>query len=441
MKKLMLSILAMVTVGCAVAQDSYQKSPSFGIQFVLNDFKTAADLRTKGLSDLLNNKGISKVKSMSPGLAINYLQGVSGHIDFAATLSGSFLSYPVPNKTITGGEKLLLEAVATANIKLLTDKYIINPFLTAGVGASQYSGYYAAFVPLGAGLQVKITDNTFLFANSQYRVPVSENAAYHLYGAIGFVQSFGKKKEPVVEAPPIPVVLDRDHDGVLDADDKCPDVAGLANLMGCPDRDADGIADADDKCPDVAGTAKYSGCPVPDTDGDGINDENDKCITQKGLARYQGCPIPDTDKDGVNDEEDKCPTRPGTAANQGCPEIAKEVVDKINYAAKNVFFSTGSAKLLAKSNKSLDEVVSLMKGDETLKLAIDGHTDNTGKAEKNQILSEDRANAVKAYLVAKGIDTGRLTATGYGIDKPIADNKTAAGRAQNRRVEITATNY
>ena len=108
-------------------------------------------------------------------------------------------------------------------------------------------------------------------------------------------------------------------------------------LQGCPDRDSDGIADADDKCPDVKGIAKYGGCPIPDTDGDGINDEEDKCVAVKGLARYQGCPIPDTDGDGVNDEEDKCVSRPGPASNMGCPEIAKTVIDKINVAAKNIF--------------------------------------------------------------------------------------------------------
>lgn len=240
----------------------------------------------------------------------------------------------------------------------------------------------------------------------------------------------------MVEAP-----KDRDGDGVIDTDDKCPDVAGIAALNGCPDKDGDGIADGDDKCPDLAGLAKYGGCPIPDTDKDGINDEQDKCITVAGVARYQGCPIPDTDNDGVNDEEDKCPNTPGPASNFGCPEIKQAVIDKINYAAKNIFFATGSAKLLAKSYKPLNEVVKLMTEDATLKLDIDGHTDSQGKADKNQTLSENRASAVKAYLVSKGIDESRLVATGYGMDKPVADNKTAAGRAKNRRVEMHAKNY
>ncbi|HRO18004.1 MAG TPA: OmpA family protein, partial [Ferruginibacter sp.] len=250
------------------------------------------------------------------------------------------------------------------------------------------------------------------------------------------------KKRPAPAPVEVKVVIvDRDGDGVVDSLDRCPDVVGLADLMGCPDRDADGIADDDDKCPDVAGLAKYGGCPIPDTDGDGINDEEDKCPNDKGYARYQGCPIPDTDGDGVNDEEDKCPTRPGPESNMGCPVIAKEVIDKINFAAKNVFFSTGSAKLMAKSNKSLDEVAALMKADESLQMQIDGHTDSQGSDELNQALSEKRANAVKDYLISKGIIASRLNATGYGETKPIADNKTAAGRAKNRRTEMTVRNY
>lgn len=252
---------------------------------------------------------------------------------------------------------------------------------------------------------------------------------------------FGKKIPGTPPPPPPPVIMDRDGDGVMDADDKCPDVAGSASLLGCPDRDGDGIADADDKCPDVAGTAKYGGCPIPDTDADGINDEEDKCPAVKGIARYQGCPVPDGDGDGVNDEEDKCPTRPGEVSNQGCPVIAKEVIEKVNFAARNVFFATGSYKLLAKSNQSLDGVVSLLKADESLMIDIDGHTDSQGSDESNQVLSDNRAGAVKNYLVSKGIDPGRLKSTGYGETKPVADNNTAAGRAKNRRTEMVVRNY
>ena len=444
MKKNVFLILAIFAGLSAFAQSEYKKRPSLALHFSLIDYKTAADVRTKSLETVINEKQYYKVKRMDPAISISYLQGFSNHIDIAATLTGGFLKHPVSDavRNPSGSDRFLLELAATANLKLLTDNYFFTPFLTVGIGASQWAGYYSAFTPVGVGLQFKVTDGTFLLLNSQYRIPVTENGAYHFYHSLGFAGAITDKKKQVLVLPPAPpVILDRDGDGVLDADDKCPDVAGTVALQGCPDRDGDGITDAEDKCPDVAGLAKYQGCPIPDTDGDGINDEQDKCPTVKGFARYQGCPIPDTDGDGVNDEEDKCPSRPGTASNKGCPVIAKEVIEKINFAAKNVFFATGSFKLLPKSFKSLDDVVKLMKADESLMIDIDGHTDAQGSDESNQVLSDKRAGSVKNYLTEKGIDASKLKSSGFGETKPVADNKTAAGRAKNRRTEMAVRNF
>ncbi|HSZ85132.1 MAG TPA: OmpA family protein [Puia sp.] len=188
--------------------------------------------------------------------------------------------------------------------------------------------------------------------------------------------------------------------------------------------------------PTVAGVARYNSCPIPDTDGDGINDEEDKCPTVPGVAKYNGCPIPDTDGDGINDEEDRCPTIPGVKENQGCPLVKEGILRRVIYDAKNIFFATGGFKLLPKSYRPLNEVAKIFKEDANLKLNISGHTDNQGKPEKNQALSEKRANAVMTYLKDKGIEAGRLTAVGYGHTHPIATNKTAKGKAQNRRVEL-----
>jgi OOP family OmpA-OmpF porin len=376
MKKCVLSLMALVFCLFTFAQNDYKKAPGIGVHLVLNDFKTASTLRSSGLATVIRTKQWSKVKNMNAGLALSYTQGLSQHVDANISLAGSFLDYPVPNTISDIKERLLLEAAGMVHLKLLSDRYFFNPFINAGVGASKWKGYYAAFIPVGVGFQVKILDQTFLLLNSQYRIPVTANGAYHLYHSVGIISGFMKKKEvvPVEVVPPPVVVLDRDNDGVLDTDDKCPDVAGLASLQGCPDKDGDGIADGDDKCPDFAGIAKYQGCPIPDTDADGIDDEADKCPTVKGFARYQGCPIPDSDGDGVNDEEDKCADRPGPASNMGCPVIAKEIIDKVNFAAKNVFFATGSAKLLPKSFKSLNEVASILAADPSLMIDIDGHT-------------------------------------------------------------------
>jgi len=126
----------------------------------------------------------------------------------------------------------------------------------------------------------------------------------------------------------------------------------------------------------------------------------------------------------------------GPASNKGCPEIKEEVKKKIEVAAQKIYFATGSAKLLATSNASLNEISKILLEDQDLKLDISGHTDNTGKADKNQVLSESRAKSVYDYLLKKGVDEARLRSTGLGQDQPIADNKTAAGRSKNRRVEM-----
>jgi len=263
------------------------------------------------------------------------------------------------------------------------------------------------------------------------------------------------------------VPADSDGDGIADKNDKCPGVVGLARYEGCPipDSDNDGINDEEDKCPNQAGTAKYNGCPIPDTDKDGINDEEDKCPNQPGTAKYNGCPIPDSDNDGINDEEDKCPNQagpasrngcpvtdkdndginddedkcpdvPGVASNKGCPDVPANVSKTLGSAAMNISFGASNAKLTTKSNTSLNQVVAIMNENPTLRIRIEGHTDNAGKDDANMKLSQDRADAVKAYFVSKGISEDRITSEGFGETMPIADNTTAAGRIKNRRIEI-----
>ena len=442
MKKLLL-----LTISCALLitsfgqTTSHKKRQALGVSFFLNDFKTAAEIRSNGLVSVLKANDIFKTSRMDAGMAINYLSGLSEHVDFIGTLGGSFVSYPNSNIPFSSSTSLLSEATASLNLKLLTDKYYVTPYIDLGVGASKFKKYYGAFLPVGLGLQVNIADEAFVLINSQYRISVTENTSYHFYHSIGVAGNISARKEPAPKAVEVPVVLDRDGDGVVDSLDRCPDVAGLAALKGCPDKDGDGIADIDDKCPDVAGLAKYQGCPIPDTDGDGINDEEDKCPNVKGVARYQGCPIPDTDGDGVNDEEDKCPNEAGPASNFGCPVIDVVVVEKVNKAAKNIFFATGSAKLLAKSYNSLKDVAQILKDNPSYKIDVDGYTDITGNADKNQVLSESRAASVKQYLIGNGVDESRIVSTGHGINDPIADNKTVAGRAKNRRVEMKLRNY
>ena len=205
------------------------------------------------------------------------------------------------------------------------------------------------------------------------------------------------------------------------------------------DTDNDGVENKIDKCPDVPGTSKYNGCPIPDTDGDGMNDEADVCPTIAGDVNFNGCPVPDSDGDGVNDAEDKCTTEPGTRENNGCPQrdtITKVIEEKITFAARNIFFKSESDQLTASSIAPLDEVVKVLTDHPTLKLQIDGHSDSTGRAEKNLKLSKQRAESVKKYLTDHGVDVSRLSATGYGSSKPLQSNQTFEGRRSNRRVEL-----
>ncbi|HEU4574381.1 MAG TPA: OmpA family protein [Chitinophagaceae bacterium] len=437
MKKILIVCLCVYfALSSATAQKgAYIRPSGFGFSFVLNDYATPQRIRNGSITQVFRDKKWAKLKEMGPGIAVNYYRGITNHLDIAATLAAS--SADVPD--VPAHDDLLLEGDVSAQLKMMTDNYYVQPYLSAGIGGSKYGGYYGAFIPLGMGLKINVSSETSVIINTQYRIPVTtETNGYHFFHSIGIAANIGKKKAAPVKEVIIPEVKDTDGDGIADDKDKCPTQAGVAKYDGCPipDTDKDGINDEEDKCPQVAGLSRYQGCPIPDSDNDGINDEEDKCPSVPGVARYEGCPVPDTDKDGVNDEEDKCPSVPGVKENKGCPVIAEEVKKKIDYAAQNIYFSIGSYKLLSKSYKGLNEVVQIMNENPDTKLMIDGHTDNTGKADLNMILSQNRANAVKQYLISKGIDESRLVATGHGQDEPIADNKTAAGRAKNRRVEM-----
>lgn len=440
MKKFLAVILALyLFVPASFGQKEDVRPAAIGVSFILNDFTTASRIRSTSVRQVMQNDQWAKPKDMAAGLAVTYFQGIAKKIDFAGTLAGSFLRYPMPNKTFYS-DRFLLEADASMNFKMTSEKYWVQPYLIAGIGAHMYAGkYFGAFIPLGVGMKVNLFDDAHLYVTSQYRTPVTKQTAnYHFMYQFGIAGRVGPKHEPVLKPLPPPPPLDTDKDGIIDSLDKCPTVPGLPKYDGCPvpDTDKDGLNDEEDKCPTVAGLARYQGCPIPDTDKDGINDEEDKCPTQPGPASNQGCPLVDTDKDGIMDPDDKCPELFGTAENQGCPDIKADITRKIDYAAQNIYFTTGKSTLLSRSFKGLDEVAKVIAENPGTNLVIEGHTDNTGDDAFNMKLSESRAAAVKAYLVKKGVDESRLTSAGYGETQPVADNKTAAGRQKNRRVEM-----
>jgi outer membrane protein OmpA-like peptidoglycan-associated protein len=447
MKKILFSLIVLAFAGNVSAQtDANVKKPSLALKVSAFDFTTARAIQVNTLGAVLSNKSWEKLSNSTKSIGIQYFKGITSKMDFMVNLDLASLSYPYYAssgiKTTWGSASgatskgFYAAADAGLNFKILTDDHKVVPYLSAGIGVSKFASNYMAYAPVGAGIQIKANHGSFINILSTFRAEMSALTKTHFNHGVSYSMPLKLKEKKPVVLPPPPPPADTDNDGVIDANDKCPTVAGLAKYAGCPipDTDKDGINDEQDKCPTVAGLAKYAGCPIPDTDKDGINDEQDKCPTVAGLSRYNGCPIPDTDKDGINDEVDACPTEAGISANHGCPDVQPILTQ----AASNLRFATGKSYLSAKQLASLDAVVAVLAKYTNVSVAIGGHTDNTGAERLNSKLSINRATVAANYLIKKGVDAKRITTSGFGYANPAADNKTKEGRAQNRRSELTA---
>jgi OOP family OmpA-OmpF porin len=445
MQKLTFIIPLFLSATGLFAQNNAPLKPQLlGLHLTVVDYNSPTVIRRTSLKKVLSKGDIFNPWKQASALTFSYWRGLNKNLDFAGKLNGILYDYRRHTDPLRKHYKneFGAEFEGTINLHPITDAHFFSPLITAGIGAGYYTNKPGGYIPLGLGWQFNFKNKVYAFFQSQYRFSLSKDVfPDNLLHSTGVAVNISRKKQPGPVPLPDVQVSDRDNDNVVDSLDACPDQAGPVSLNGCPDRDGDGIADRNDSCPDIAGIAKYHGCPIPDTDKDGINDEEDKCPTVAGIARYQGCPIPDDDSDGVNNEVDRCPEEAGPASNFGCPVIRAEIIKKVNLAAKNIFFATGSDVLLKKSHTSLDSVAQILKDNPALKIDVEGHTDASGLAARNQELSELRTISVKIYLMSKGIDGNRITRTGYGSTKPIADNKTPAGRAQNRRVELKLRNY
>jgi len=331
------------------------------------------------------------------------------------------------------------------------------PYLVLGLGAARYDTYFTGgnsftkfAVDYGIGAKFFVAKNLAVrpdvralstFGNAQTAVVATLNFTYYAF--------FGKY-----------VPKDRDHDGIPDFRDKCPEqvesLNGFQDDDGCPDelldRDKDGIPDVRDECPEQPETFNSyqddDGCAdeLPDRDKDGIPDIRDKCADQpetfNNYLDEDGCPdeLADQDKDGIPDAKDQCPTEPETTNgfrdDDGCPDSEIELVEG---TMQGVMFEFGKATLRKQALPVLDAAAGVMKKYPELEVRIEGHTDNVGSPANNQILSEKRAEAVKNYLIAGGVAAERMATAGFGESRPIEDNKTAKGRAKNRRIEFHIT--
>jgi OmpA-OmpF porin, OOP family len=328
-----------------------------------------------------------------------------------------------------------------------------DPSLNLGGGYTFFGDASAGTVNGGLGLTFWLSEQVGLQLQSTYKHSFDDNRVAdldvpsHFQHFAGLTFKFGGK--------------DTDGDGIYDKDDACPEVAGLPEFKGCPDTDKDGIQDSEDACPEEVGTKELNGCPdndgdgiinsedacpddkgtkmmngCPDADGDGVADKDDKCPTVAGAKDNAGCPWPDTDGDGVADKDDKCPTVAGTVANNGCPEVSDDTMKKLNDYGKTILFNSGKASFQKQTIPVLQAMTAILKEYPTAKFSLEGHTDSTGADALNQKLSEERAAAVKNFLVENGIDASRLSSKGFGESMPVDSNKTAKGKANNRRVEV-----
>lgn len=247
-----------------------------------------------------------------------------------------------------------------------------------------------------------------------------------------------------------PAVHDQDHDGVLDEVDACPELPGPRSddpkISGCPDRDHDTITDNVDACPDLAGVKsedpKLNGCP--DRDGDGVFDTTDACPNEPGVKtddpKTNGCPPPkDSDGDSILDPDDACPNAAGPPnpdpKKNGCP-VARVEQGQIRIR-EQVQFAFRSAQILKASDFILEAVLKILQDNPKIEtVSVEGHTDNKGGEAFNKRLSMKRAQAVVTWLVRHGVDKTRLKAEGFGMERPIDTNDTDEGRANNRRVEF-----
>ncbi len=245
------------------------------------------------------------------------------------------------------------------------------------------------------------------------------------------------------------VVGDKDGDGIKDDVDQCLDLAEdfdkFEDEDGCPepDNDQDGLADGQDKCPnepeDEDTYQDDDGCPDLDNDGDSVPDAQDRCPLEAGDPRFEGCSIPDRDKDGIPDNKDQCPDEAGEASLNGCPDqgIRVNVSDGKVIPPGKVDFVKGKAELTPESLPILLELANQIKGSPQLRLIrIEVHVEAGGKEPKNVQLSNARANAIRAFLVSKGVSPVRVQGVGYGSRFPIRPNTTPENRAANNRVDF-----
>ena len=385
-------------------------SASIGINYFSDRFNIGASVINIFNSDLnLSNTGTENT------LVNHYYLNAEYNIQYSKELEFS--------------PSVLIKKIGASNIQMdLNLKSSINKTIWGGFSYRTNDAFIAmlglSFLNYDLGYSYDIT-------STKMSIPS--------YGSHGIVMTYKLK----------PREKDSDKDGVLDKDDGCPKIPGLAELNGCPDKDKDGISDWEDECPDFPGLEINNGCR--DRDADGIIDRYDRCPDIPGVPELNGCP--DSDGDGLQDELDKCPFVKGSLRNMGCPDtieiiqqdtikvfvkvpsfidtITEITWDNLPLWADRVHFEFNEHKLDENSKIILNKVAQFLIDNNEKNLQINGHADERGTEKYNMKLSKRRANSVYKYLIEQGVDKTRLSIKAFGESQ-----NASSSHDENRRVEF-----
>lgn len=293
------------------------------------------------------------------------------------------------------------------------------------------------------------------FAETELAQGFGSKARHHVWVAEPNAHAAVLLSPPEVCSPHAAAAIsDQDGDGLQDELDRCRTLPEAYNALqdddGCPDAldsDGDDRLEPLDACPleaeDLDGYLDDDGCPEFDNDLDTIADQEDRCLLDpEDLDSYEdadGCPEPDNDQDGVPDGDDGCPNEvgPANASPAGCPRKALALVTDCEVRiTEQIHFAYNQADIRRESFATLDAVVEILEKNPTIRLEVQGHTDDRGGAAYNLDLSNRRAASVVKYLAARGVSAARLTSRGYGLERPLVENSDARSRALNRRVQF-----
>jgi len=355
------------------------------------------------------------------------LPGFGVQLDFlGGKVAGSYKDNNNSFETKMPWSVALSGNVTLANINWRQHQGVVKPYLTAGLGvmgfeaSSNINGKVTnrdseakMFVPAGLGLKFAVAPDMLLdlgytmnmVQSSKFDAAGSGSKDIFSYAHVGIEFALGDKAKPFLgNSNPVSTLYDE-----------------LLEQKALIDAQNETIARQNAENSAVKAELDKLNADLADDDGDGVANRFDQCPgTPKGTkVDGAGCALPEVkepviQKIVVTDED-------------------RRVVDE---AIQNLEFDLGKATIRPTSHSSLNKVAALLI-EKNFSLKLAGHTDNTGSMQTNMRLSKERAEAVKAYLVSKGANASRIEATGYGPTQPIADNNTAAGRQQNRRVEFT----